>query len=155
MPTFDQTSVLVEKHAVARHLLDQAIERLLAADYLSAIVLGGTAEDLLEGLLKRKGVHGSASRQQAADALHKVFLHLFPDEPQPTPKDAVAVMREAFNWLRHSDRDEAQTRRLNLRAEAVAVCMRAIDNLCELTGEEHYASHVLGYPVGNSSSRPR
>ena len=149
MTTFDETSVVVEKLAAARHLLDQAVLRLHAADYLSAIVLGGTAEDLLEGLLGQRGSKQAASRPQLSEAIPKVFRHLFPGEPPPSPEDATAFMREAFNWLRHADRNEAQARRLNLRSEAVALCARAIDNLWTLTGEEHPASRQLGYPVGN------
>lgn len=149
MATFDETSVIVEKLSAARHLLDQAVVRLQAGDYLSAIVLGGTAEDLLEGLLSQRGSKQEASRPQLSEAIPKVFHHLFPGEPAPSPQDAVALMRETFNWLRHADRDEVQTRRLNLRAEAVALSTRAIDNLWTLTGEEHPASQQLGYPVGN------
>jgi hypothetical protein len=149
MATFDETSVVVEKLAAARHLLDRAIERLQAADYLSAIVLGGTAEDLFEGFLTQRGTKDAASRPQLGEAIPRVFNHLFPGDPAPTPQEAIAFMRETFNWLRHADRDEAQTRRLNLKSEAVALCTRAIDNLWELTGDEHPLSRALGYPVGN------
>lgn len=58
-------------------------------------------------------------------------------------------MRETFNWLRPADRNEAQAHRLDLRAEAIALCTCAIDNLWTLTGEEHPGSRQLGYPVGN------
>lgn len=148
MATFDEASVVVEKNSAARHLLDQAVCRLQSGDYLSAIVLGGTAEDLLEGLLRQRGAEAAASRPQLAGAFLKVFRHMFPGEPQPSPRDAIGIMRETFNWLRHADRDEAQARRLNLKAEAVALCTRAIDNLWALEGEEHPASRDLGFPVG-------
>jgi hypothetical protein len=148
MATFDETSAVVEKLGAARHLLDRAIECLQIGDYLSTIVLGGTAEDVFEGLLHQRGERRAASRSQLAEAIPKVFGHLFPGEPPPTEKDAIAFMREAFNWLRHANRDEAQSRRLNLRAEAVSICTRAIDNLWTLTGEEHPASKRLGYPLG-------
>jgi len=147
MATFDEVSVVVDKVFAARHLLDQAISRLQSEDYLSAIVLGGTAEDLFEGMLKQRGAQSNASRLQLAEAFLKVYRHMFPGEPQPSPQEAVGIMRETFNWLRHADRDEVQTRRLNLRAEAVALCTRAIDNLWALVGEEHPASRGLGYPV--------
>lgn len=115
MTTFDETSVVVEKLSAARHLPDQAAFRLQAADYLSAIVHGGTAEDILEGLLGQRGLRQDASRPQLSEAFLKVFRYLFPGEPTPSSQDAVALMQEAFNWLRYADRDEAQTRRLNLR----------------------------------------
>jgi len=149
MPTFDESSVVVEKLAAARHLLDQALERLQSSDFLCAIVLGGTAEDLYEGMLAQRGAKQAASRPQLGHAIPKVFHHLFPGEATPSAQEAVAFMRETFNWLRHADRDEAQVRRLNLRAEAVALCTRAIDNLWTLTGEQHPAARQLGYPVGN------
>ncbi len=49
MAAFDESPVVIDKLSAARHLLDQAVVQLQAADYLSAIILGGTAEDLLEG----------------------------------------------------------------------------------------------------------
>lgn len=150
MATFDESSAVVEKAVAARHLLDRAIEALRAGDHLSAIVLGGTAEDLFEGMLKQRGRQPVASRQQLVKAVPAVFKHLFPGELQLSEDDAYNLIRHTFNWLRHADKvGEPQTKRLNLRAEAVALCMRAVDNLWELTGEEHPAARELGYPVGS------
>ena len=78
MATFDETSVVVDKLSAARHLLDHAIERLQSADYLCAIVLAGTAEDLVEGLLTQRGARHTASRPQLGEAIPKVFHYLFP-----------------------------------------------------------------------------
>lgn len=149
MATFDECSIVVDKLSAARQLLDSAIEHLEAGGYLEAIVLGGSAEDVLEGLMRQQGKRHAASRQQLVAAMTKVFRHLFPGEHAPSEREAVDFMREAFNWLRHADRDESQRRRLNLKAEAIALCTRAIDNLWSLTGEEHPSSGRLGYPVGN------
>lgn len=148
MGTFDEGSVVVEKFEVAKQLLDRALEELESGSALVAVVLGGTAEDLFEGMLHQRQIKHSSSRQQLAVAMPKVFAQFFPGESPPSERDAVEVMREAFNWLRHADRMEAQARRLNLKAEALAVCMRAIDNLWELTGQEHPAAARLGFPVG-------
>ena len=52
--------------------------------------------------------------------------------------------------LRHDDRGDPVERRLDWRQEALNICMRAVDNLFEVTGKQHPRVRELGYPVGNS-----
>lgn len=140
----------VSKLAAAERLLDAAIHMLLDNhDYLASIVLGGAAEDLLQGQLARGNRANAASRAQLAKGTQAIHRHFFPDEAPIKDKDAFELMRDVYNWLRHDDRGDALERRLDWRQEAVHICMRAVDNLFEVTGQEHPRVRELGYPVGN------
>lgn len=140
----------VNKLGAALHLLDSAISMLLdRSDYLSAIVLAGAAEDLLQGQLARGNRSDSASRAQLAKGTQAIHKHFFPDAPALKDKDAFDLMRDVYNWLRHDDRDDAFERRLDWRQEAIHACMRAVDNQFEVTGSAHPRMNELGYPVGN------
>jgi hypothetical protein len=142
---------MVSKLAAAERLLNAAIEALLdKGDYISAIVLAGAAEDLLQGQLARGNRADAASRAQLAKGTQAIHRHFFPDEPPLKEKDAFELMRNVYNWLRHDDRDDALERRLEWRQEALHICMRAVDNLFEVTGSLHPRTRELGYPVGSS-----
>jgi hypothetical protein len=141
----------VSKLAAAERLLDAAIHMLLdKGDHLAAIVLAGAAEDLLQGQLARGNRTHAASRVQLAKGTQAVHRHFFPDEEPLKDKDAFELMRDVYNWLRHDDRGDAVERRLDWRREALHICMRAVDNLFEVTGKVHPRVQELGYPVGNA-----
>ena len=140
----------VSKLSAAERLLDAAIHMLLDnGDYLAAVVLGGAAEDLLQGQLARGNRAHAASRAQLAKGTQAIHRHFFPQEEPLKDKDAFELMRDVYNWLRHDDRGDAVERRLDWRQEALHICMRAVDNLFEVTGREHPRARELGYPVGN------
>ena len=58
----------------------------------------------------------------------------------------VGISRSRF----FDDRGDPVERRLDWRQEALHICMRAVDNLFEVTGKQHQRVRELGYPVGNS-----
>jgi hypothetical protein len=141
----------ISKVAAAERLLDAAIQMLLdKQDYLAAIVLGGAAEDLLQGQLARGNRAHAASRAQLAKGTQAIHKRFFPEEAPLKDKEAFELMRDVYNWLRHDDRGDAVERRLDWRQEALHICMRAVDNLFEVTGREHHRVRELGYPIGNA-----
>ena len=75
--------------------------------------------------------------------------HLFPESKPIASNEAFGMMRDVVNWLKHDDGDDALERRVDWRKEATHLCMRAVDNHYEVSGQEHPRAKELGYPVGN------
>lgn len=129
----------VSKRGVADHLLEAAVAALLdRSDALSAIVLGGSAEDVYQGLLKLQDDKGPSAREELAKDVIAIAGALYPDEPAMTDRRAFDAIRGTFNWLRHNDRaEDQQTRVINATLEAAAIVERAMFNQHLLSGREH------------------
>ncbi|WP_431274458.1 hypothetical protein ACQ858_20975 [Variovorax ureilyticus] len=138
----------ISKLEAAEQLLNTALRLLIdERDYVSAIVLAGSAEDLFQGMLEKKDL--PSSRAQLASATLTMHGFLYPEEHPPKDREAFDMMRSAYNWLRHADKDDGFERRLDWKKEAVHIAMRAIDNLYALTGKDHPRRPELGYPLGS------
>ncbi|MDG0856360.1 hypothetical protein [Roseateles puraquae] len=141
----------VTKRQVADHLLDAAAVALLdQSDPITAIVLGGSAEDIYWGLLERERPGAEPAREEIARHVIEVTAALFPNDQRMTLKAARNAIRSTFNWLRHNDDpDEAQSREWDAQQEAAAIVERAMENLFRLTGSDHpryqeLLTHSLG-----------
>lgn len=131
----------ITKVDVARALVDRALVMLLdEADYISAIVLAGSAEDVMQGLLNRERGEEGARESLVAAALKLLNP---PNNPRLTSERLHRVVRGAFTWLRHADRDEPQSITVDLRFEAFDVTDRALENFIKLTGESHSRDREL------------
>ena len=140
----------------ARRLIDAALAAHLdRKDSLAAIVLAGSAEDVLHGMLAKvtntpemqartllaygnarmRAYHELVERMKAGERIEGDFAF-----PQPTRAELAAAasqMREVFTWLRHADRDEPQEITVDLENEAAHVLVRALINLFGVTREDH------------------
>jgi len=143
------------KLTAAECLLDAAIARLLdKADAVSAIVLAGSAEDVLEGLLEAEGRESEAARNQQADAILRL-LRQFKDGTDKVLafKGACSQMRFVFNWLRHADsEDDPPTLDSDIAEEARETIDRAIYNLYAL--EQRLPARVRDFDRRRRGSQP-
>jgi len=129
----------VTKLDAAWHLLDAALVALLDRnDSMSAIVLGGAAEDIFVGLLKLEGREGEGARQEMIPHIRAFLARDTPDAPVLRDGEGHDTLRRTFNWLRHSDRaDDPAEWTLDFELEAAAVVERAVVNASRLTGTDH------------------
>lgn len=130
----------LSKLEAAEHLLDRSVEAYLdRGDAISAIVLGGAAEDIYIGLLKRDGQGIPSSRAEMAEHVIATASHLFPGMKPLATGEAHAAIRSAFNWLRHNDpsKDDPQDRTIDEVIEAISIIERAMENRLRLTGRDH------------------
>jgi len=130
------TQVTVTKIDAAVALLNRAIAVFLDhADYLSAVVLGGSAEDVLQGLLARGGHGAQSARAHMAVSAKRIAESLDPSGGPVSEKDAVNLMRGLFNWLRHADSPtEPSSIDWHTDIEARVTIYRALHNLDALGG---------------------
>lgn len=136
----------IDKFEAARTVLDRALALLLdQGDYVSAIVLAGSAEDVLQDLLKRFGAKGA--RSQFVEPVIRLHRQMYPGEPPMTENGVHSVIRLVFNWLRHADSNrEPPEITVDLRAEATIAAMRAVDNFWSLTRTHHpREQELLGF----------
>ena len=131
------TKTAITKLEAARALLDCSLELLLdRGDYVSAIVLAGSAEDVMQGLLVARGVVGA--RAQLIEPAKRLLKANDPDAAVPSDSRFHSFIREVFNWLRHNDREgEPQAITVDLQNEAIMCAMRAMDNFWSLTQSHH------------------
>jgi hypothetical protein len=146
----------LSKLECAKRLIDAALAAHLdRKDSLSAIVLAGSAEDVLHGMLAKvtktpeiqarmilaygnarmRAYHALVERMKAGQKIEGDVAF-----PQPTRAELAAAasqMREVFTWLRHADRDEPQEITVDLENEAAHVLVRALINLFGVTREDH------------------
>lgn len=129
--------ISISKLQAAGHLLDRAIELYLdKRDYISAIVLAGSAEDLMQGILVLQGRSNEAARAQMVAAAQGIAQKIMPGEAV-SEKDTIALMRGMFNWLRHSDKkDDPLQVAWHLDIEAETILFRALQNWDLLKGPE-------------------
>ena len=129
-----QWSVAVfTKLKAADALLDSAVAALVdQRDYLAAIVLAGSAEDVFQGCLQREGRLQDSVRSYL---VRHMILHESPDE---APLSPYKFVREVFNWLRHNDlNEEPQTFGFDAEAEAFMAVEQALVNRHVLDGTLH------------------
>jgi hypothetical protein len=131
-------SANLTKLDVALHLLQRAGRALLEEnDGISALVLAGSAEDVLQGLLKRAGRGQEAARATLANWAPDFADMLAPEQAgMVTRAGAIDAMRNPFNWLRHAD-DENDPPEIaaDLRFDASCALLRATQNFHALRGE--------------------
>ncbi|VTU28499.1 hypothetical protein [Variovorax sp. PBL-E5] len=128
----------ITKLDAAGILLNRAIELYLdASDCVSAIVLAGSAEDLLQGILTGQGRSAEAARVQMLSSAQEIAQRLDPGGGAASEKDTINLMRGMFNWLRHNDKkDDPDAVTWHLDVEAETVIMRALQNWDVLGGAE-------------------
>ena len=128
----------ITKLEAARRLCDAAVVALLdQREPLSAIVLGGSAEDVLAGLIAMQVPAWPTAREQMVRAMRQL-VNLESPPRALSDKDGHGLLRTVFNWLRHSDRPgDPPTCEADFDAEAVEVVDRALTNLFLLTGTDH------------------
>jgi hypothetical protein len=123
---------------VALHLVRRASRAFLEEeDAISALVLAGSAEDVMHGLLKRDGRGHEAARVTLAEWAPRFADMLAPSQAGTvTPPRAIKAMRDPFNWLRHAD-DENDPPEIasDLRFDATCALLRATQNYHALVGE--------------------
>ena len=99
--------ITVSKIEAAGVLLNRAIDVYLDdRDFISSIVLAGSAEDLLQGLLKRADRLGDSARSQMVAAAQGIARSIDPAGEIVSETDTFNLMRGMFNWLRHGDRKD-------------------------------------------------
>lgn len=125
------TSTTITKEKAASQLLHSAIDAFLdRQDFLAALVLGGAAEDVLEGVLARRG--RPSSRDELLELAHAVDGSARPQRKSPFYK----LSRSAYNWPRHNDDpDDPQEVTEDWQSAAAEVLGRAAVNLVRVTGE--------------------
>jgi hypothetical protein len=142
----------------AKRLLDRGMELFLDdGDDLSALVLGGSAEDILEGLLVRqRNGQTPARRQMAKDAATALGFDQHSHGWKAVVEDMWRYLRREFNWTRHADRlDDPMTLKADWHDEALWALDRASENLQMLTGEEHPRwQEVIAMMLGRNTSHP-
>ena len=95
------------------------------ADHLSAIVLAGSAEDVLADLITAGGAT-PARREMAVAVARYASTH---GAPGTAPEQIREMIRSPFNWLRHaSDAAAAPTMAFDAEDEAADAIERAISN---------------------------
>ncbi len=123
--------VTITKIQAADALLDRAVELLLdKRDFIAAIVLGGSADDILQGLLEKQGKTGTSAREQLIPHLRAWAAKFdLAGEPSLTDGQGHSLLRHVFDWLRHADKgDDSDPAEFDLEGEAVGVIERAIEN---------------------------
>lgn len=127
----------IDKVHASRVMLDRALALLLdEGDYISAIVLAGSAEDVLHDLLERFGAKGA--RSEFVEPVQRLYRQMHPDDPPLTDGNVHSIIRLTFNWLRHaSSNKEPPEIEIDLRADATMAAMRAVDNFWNMTRTEH------------------
>lgn len=137
------TRTTVTKLEAARVLLDRSLEMLLdRGDYISAIVLAGSAEDVMHEILKAKGLEDVTARGSLVRPTIELHKRQYPDAPVPKSGDVHAFMRKVFNWLRHANRDEPHRLTEDLRSEASMCAMRAMENFYTLNPQSPHPRDV-------------
>ena len=130
--------VTTTKRDAAFALLNRAFDVYLDHhDCLSAIVLAGSAEDLMQGLLTQQGQSQYAARRQLLAGAREIAQAIDPEHAPISEKDTFGLMRGMFNWLRHSDKkDEPDSVTWDLDREAETIIYRALQNWDTLKGLE-------------------
>lgn len=125
--------IRITKVQAAQTLLSRAIDLYVDQnDGLSAIVLAGAAEDVLQDLLKDAGRSGS--REEMA----KLIVALDDVGEGVSMNDAFGLLRYGYNWPRHADNrkgDDDFEVEIDWMSEAGDVIDRAGINLHRVTGE--------------------
>jgi hypothetical protein len=132
------SSPKLTKLAAALHLVRRAARAFLQEnDPISALVLAGSAEDILQGLLNRSGRGDEAARATVAESAPHFANLLAPElAGTVTVPGAIKAMRAPFNWLRHADDENDPTEiPADLRFDATCALLRAIQNYRALQGE--------------------
>jgi hypothetical protein len=122
----------------ALHLLRRAARAFLDEnDAITALVLAGSAEDILQGLLKRAGRADEAARASLAELAPKIAHALVPQHAAAvTSRGAIKAMRDPFNWLRHADdEDDPPEIAADLRFHTACALLRAAQNHYALENE--------------------
>lgn len=124
------TSTTITKDQAASQLLHSAIDAFLdRQDFLAALVLGGAAEDVLEGVLARRG--RPSSRDELLNLAHAVD-----GSARSRRSPFYTLSRSAYNWPRHNDDpDDPQEVTEDWQSAAAEVLGRAAVNLVRVTGE--------------------
>ena len=126
----EDRSITLSKLEVAEHQLNAAIRLYLDHDdFVSAITLAGTAEEILGKLLEKQGRKHSVS--EFAETCVAVGRNLFDEEW--TTKHFVEMQTFFRNGLKHLTDGEPIT---VPRAAAEEIIGRAVDNLWSLEGRE-------------------
>ena len=142
------------KLTAAECLLDAAIARLIdKADAISAIVLAGSAENVLQGLLEAEGRESEAARNQQTDAFLGLHRQFKGTDKVLAFKGACSQMRFVFNWLMNADgEDDLPTLDSDIAEEARETIDRAIYNLYAL--ERRLPARVRDFGRRRKGSRP-
>jgi hypothetical protein len=143
----------LRKIDVAREILDRAIKlHLDESDYLSAMVLAGAAEDVFHDLLVKAGKGEQAARNNMAGAAVAIQAEIAAGSVL-TEKTVRTWMRDAFNWMRHADKDtDPDELTHDWECESAMVLVRASENLLVLTGElPMRAEDVAQLPITRNS----
>jgi hypothetical protein len=126
---------VITKTQAADSLLNAAVEMLLdRQDYISAIVLAGAAEDLLQGKLTRLGKGASAARPQMVPTVVAFAKKI---GGTANEREAFGMLRATYNWLRHDDRTDPENWEVDLRVEAIVTVQRAMSNRYLIDGTDH------------------
>ncbi len=134
----------IEKSHIAQVQLIEAIEQFIKGNWICAITLAGASEAIFAGILEKLGINSVV--EDSTEAIDVIRQTSNPMQGK-TNKQIYSDWNEARNHLKHHNKKEESTVKLNLFNESYWMIKRALVNANKaqivITNEQEFENWVI------------